>query len=274
MNNEQLPLVGAKVLCKAHCGNGGCVKYASVLRSLLKTKRGKVRDAQRQMENDWDARARENARHYIATSKKNWSDDEFFRSGTIYVHDFILSDLTTICNGRFPQDMRVLEIGCGAGRLLPALAKLFGEVHGVDISSEMISRAREALSGVPNIRVHKNNGVDLSDFKDAQFDFVFSAIVFQHIPNRDVVENYIRESFRVLRPGSAFKFQVQGHHIPEEDVNTWVGVGFSEDEMRQIAQNTGFSVLSMQGAGTQYFWLTFSKHFSNPSSDSFRPVEI
>jgi len=34
--------------------------------------------------------------------------------------------------------MRVLEIGCGAGRLTRALAKLFGEVHGVDVSGEMV----------------------------------------------------------------------------------------------------------------------------------------
>ena len=41
-------------------------------------------------------------------------------------------------------------------------------------------------------------------------DFAFSYIVFQHIPSREIVENYMREVNRLLRPGALFKFQVQG----------------------------------------------------------------
>ena len=38
-----------------------------------------------QMRRDWDARARENSRHYVATLRENWDDDAFFRSGAIWV---------------------------------------------------------------------------------------------------------------------------------------------------------------------------------------------
>ncbi len=37
--------------------------------------------------------------------------------------------------------MRVLEIGCGAGSITRALARLFGEVHAVDVSGEMAALA-------------------------------------------------------------------------------------------------------------------------------------
>ena len=43
-----------------------------------------------------------------------------------------------------------------------------------------------------------------------EFDFAFSVIVFQHIPSREIIENYVREVHRLLRPGALFKFQVQG----------------------------------------------------------------
>ena len=43
--------------------------------------------------------------------------------------------------------MRVLEIGCGAGRLTRALANFFGEVHAVDISGEMVAQARKRSGG-------------------------------------------------------------------------------------------------------------------------------
>jgi SAM-dependent methyltransferase len=39
---------------------------------------------------------------------------------------------------------RVLEIGCGAGRVLGYLVALGGEVHGIDISSEMVNHCRAA----------------------------------------------------------------------------------------------------------------------------------
>jgi ubiquinone/menaquinone biosynthesis C-methylase UbiE len=212
------------------------------------------------MRQDWDARARENAKHYIATSRDNWTSDEFLREGAEQVHQLVEKHSAEICNGRAPSDMRILEIGCGIGRLTMALSRIFGAVDAVDISPEMIAQARIILAGRPNVRLHVNNGADLSMFADSSFDFAISIIVFQHIPKRVIIENYIKETWRVLRPGSLFKFQVQGCAIPENLANTWVGVGFSEADMRQIAAQTGFEITESSGAGSQYYWLTFAKH--------------
>ena len=68
------------------------------------------------MARDWDERARENARHYVATGKHEWTDEEFFASGESAVREQILNDMINICQGRDPKQMRVIEIGCGAGR--------------------------------------------------------------------------------------------------------------------------------------------------------------
>lgn len=99
------------------------------------------------MRQDWDARARENARHYVDTSRTDWSDETFFASGEQQVAEDILTDMGNICQGKDPGQMRVLEIGCGAGRLTRAFSKVFGEVHAVDISGEMVAAARQALAG-------------------------------------------------------------------------------------------------------------------------------
>lgn len=211
------------------------------------------------MRRDWDARARENARHYVATAKDDWTEEEFFRTGEINVADEVLTDMINICQGRDPAAMRVLEIGCGAGRLTRALSEIFGRVDGVDVSGEMIERARHALGSRPNIRFHQNNGVDLATFGGAEFDFSFSYIVFQHIPSKEIIENYVREVHRVLKPGSLFKFQVQGCPSEERQCDTWFGVGFTEDEMRRMADRCGFEMRYSYGAGTQYFWVWFFK---------------
>src|SRR5713226_2379222 len=151
------------------------------------------------MREDWDQRARENARHYVNTANAAWTDEEFFASGERTVAEEVLTDMGNICQGKRAADMRVLEIGCGAGRVTRALAKLFGEAHAVDVSGEMVRQASEALRRYPSAFVYQNNGKDLTVVPEREFDFAFSSIVFQHIPSREIIENYVREVNRLLR---------------------------------------------------------------------------
>lgn len=209
---------------------------------------------------DWDERARENARFYVNTERTDWTDEEFFASGEETISEQILNDLSNICQGRDPREMRVLEIGCGAGRVTRALAARFGEVHAVDVSGEMVALARQAVKSYPGARIYQNNGMDLSVVPNLPFDFAFSTIVFQHIPSREVIYNYVREVHRLLRPGSLFKFQVQGDaSIQTDPDDTWLGVPFSDAEAVALAQACEFEPRYRHGAGEQDFWLWFFK---------------
>lgn len=212
------------------------------------------------MRRDWDERARENARYYVNTQRDDWSDEQFFESGRRTVAEEILTDMINICQGKPPGEMLVLEIGCGAGRVTRALSEVFGEVHGVDISSEMITKARRALADRPNVRLYQNNGRDLSVLGERQVDFAFSTIVFQHIPSRQIIESYVREVHRLLRPGGLFKFQVQGDASLETSPDdTWLGVAFSDADAVAMAERCGFEPRYRHGAGEQYFWLWYFK---------------
>jgi len=223
------------------------------------------------MRRDWNRRARENARHYVVTGQNQWSDEEFYRSGQVTLEEEVLNDLTNICQGKDPKDIRVLEIGCGAGRVTRAFAGFFGEVWAVDISREMVRQAREACAGFSNAHVVQNNGKDLRAVSSPwrvrlglaqllQFDFAFSFMVFQHIPSRQIIENYVREVHRLLRPGGLFKFQVQGSPLAEADpAHSWVGVSFSERDAREMAERCGFEMRHQYGLGEQYYWLWFFK---------------
>ncbi|MBZ5581509.1 MAG: methyltransferase domain-containing protein [Acidobacteriia bacterium] len=225
----------------------------------------------RKMRRDWERRARENARHYVVTGQEEWSDDEFIQSGRVTLEEEILNDLTNVCQGKDPKEMKVLEIGCGAGRVTRAFAEYFGEVYAVDISREMARQARRMTAGLPNVHVFRNNGMDLSSVRRRwwhrfglgprlQLDFAFSFMVFQHIPSRDVIESYVRETGRLLRPGGLFKFQVQGSsQVEPEPEETWVGAPFTEADARAMAERCGFEMRYQFGAGDQYYWLWFFK---------------
>ena len=94
--------------------------------------------------------------------------------------------------------------------------------------------------------------------KRLEFDFAFSVIVFQHIPNRQIIENYVREVHRMLRPGGLFKFLVQGSPLGA-DADSWVGESFTEEQAREMAERCGFELRYQYGAGDQYYWLWYFK---------------
>ena len=114
------------------------------------------------MRRDWDRRALENARHYVATGQDGMDRRGVLRSPAN--RNFATTSstiLTNICQGKDPKSMRVLEIGCGAGRVTRALAEFFGEVYAVDISRHMVRQARQAVAAFPNAHIFRNNGRDL-----------------------------------------------------------------------------------------------------------------
>lgn len=57
----------------------------------------------------------------FATGKSDWTDEEFFASVQRAAVEQIDNDTTDICQGKDPRHMRVVEIGCGAGRVTRAL---------------------------------------------------------------------------------------------------------------------------------------------------------
>src|SRR6185436_19085806 len=96
------------------------------------------------------------------------------------------------------------------------------------ISQEMIDLARQNLSDLRNVYLYKNNGMDLSGLADGSYDFAFSFVVFQHIPSLGIIESYIREVHRCLKPGAIFKFQAQGDkRIRCAEHDSWIGVPVS-----------------------------------------------
>lgn len=105
---------------------------------------------------------------------------------------------------------RILEIGCGIGRLLKELHDERPGRHcvGFDASDAMIAEGQEYAAGA-NIDILKcgGDGDDLTGFP-SYFDFAYSLIVFQHIPHTETVKNYITAMVRMLKPGGTIRFQV------------------------------------------------------------------
>lgn len=84
------------------------------------------------------------------------------------LEDFFTQDLTYVkCAERVGSE--VLEVGCGFGRLIPAIARNAKSVTGIDFSDLQLLHAGEEINGLPNARVLKMHAEALT-FPDASFD--------------------------------------------------------------------------------------------------------
>jgi SAM-dependent methyltransferase len=222
------------------------------------------------MRADWNERAREDAHYYVAFGGRNQDEAEFLATAADVLRS-IEAQLKRLPAEANRRAWRALEIGCGPGRLVKPLSRYFGEIHGVDVSDEMISLARERLSDIPHAHFHATNGASLAQFADESFEFVYSYAVFQHIPSRDVVLEYMREIRRVLKLGGVFHGQFNGL-AHSSDTNTWSGVVFSADDIRAFTRDNGLQLLNLDGEHTQYMWTTWRKGLPPlPAADNLQP---
>jgi SAM-dependent methyltransferase len=134
-----------------------------------------------------------------------WDVDRFFASG-----DADIGRLMSEAEGLgLPTHRRVaLDFGCGVGRLTRALSRYFPVCHGIDISDPMIEQARQLNEHIPQCQFRVNAADNLAIFDDGQFDLVYTNIVLQHIPDREIIRSYIREFVRILAEGGLLAFQL------------------------------------------------------------------
>jgi len=139
------------------------------------------------------------------TGKKcgGWDRAAFFKTGVDEIDEVLrkVRDLSPIEFGS------AVDFGCGVGRLSQALSLYFERVIGVDIAESMIRNAVELNRFPDRCEYIHNVAADLSVLPDRSADLIYSSITLQHVVPA-LARRYIREFFRVVRPGGLVIFQL------------------------------------------------------------------
>lgn len=96
------------------------------------------------------------------------------------------------------SSVKILEIGCGVGRLM----KNDNLFYGIDISKNMIEIAKKRK---PNCHFKVSDGRTIP-YGNNFFQYVYSVLLFQHLPF-EAISAYIKETARVLSAKGIFIFQ-------------------------------------------------------------------
>ena len=152
----------------------------------------------------WNDRAREDAFYFVDTRQpyKATEPGRFWDAEQLV--DYVLDGLgVTVGAGD-----TVVEIGCGLGRITRVLAARARSVMALDVSDEMLAQARVHNPDLGNVGWVLGDGRSLAPVADASVDACVSIVVLQHVPDPEIMLDYVRELGRALRPGGWAALQV------------------------------------------------------------------
>jgi SAM-dependent methyltransferase len=222
------------------------------------------------MERYWDARAREDPYYFVDNRLAYRSPDEqAFWVGGEQALERLLSSLGAV----LPRDGVVVDIGCGVGRLTRPIASAVRHVIALDVSGEMLTRARELNPELDNVDWVHGDGRTLAPVPDGAADACISHVVFRHIPDPAITLGYVREMGRVLRPGGFAAFELsndpsrhRGERRPlagriaalvgraprGQDDPAWLGSYVELGDLRAAAADAGLALERVAGEGSEY----------------------
>jgi SAM-dependent methyltransferase len=134
--------------------------------------------------------------------------EHFHESGARSVED--ISRGLAAVGSSFAEHRRILDFGCGCGRILRWLDDLEPgvELHGCDIDGEAIAWV---AANMPDVHAVQNDGNPPLPYGDDSFDLVYNHSVFTHLPE-SLQDEWLAELNRITHPDGVLVLTVSGDH--------------------------------------------------------------
>ncbi|HEY4250612.1 MAG TPA: class I SAM-dependent methyltransferase [Roseomonas sp.] len=140
---------------------------------------------------------------------------------------------------------RILDLGCGIGRIAQALAPHAGAVLGLDVSAGMIDAARQRCRGISGLEFALTYGNGLDGLSADGFDLMLAVDVFPYLVQAGsaLAERHVADAGRLLRPGGSLVILNFSYR----------DIGQDQVDLRAMAQRHGFALLR-DGTRDFTFW--------------------
>jgi spore maturation protein CgeB len=191
---------------------------------------------QERMRSDWDRRISHDYRFWMSDGHAN--DEAMWASGA--------RDFGIITHG-IPElkSKRLLDLGCGVGRLLKSASAACKQVYGVDVSPRAVMKAQTLLGATSNLSIIAGDGVSLAPLADQSVDVVISFAALVSMPAL-VTAQYLREIHRILTPNGLVRIQVYLGNEQVVGMNDTLHLrSFNRDRFVQAMSVAGFDVTAI-----------------------------
>jgi len=191
---------------------------------------------------------------YSHNQANEYDDKRFTASSGRVIHAMELKILQYFLK-LAPRKGRILEVGCGTGRLLIELSRKGYTVDGVDASPGMLSKLQEKFE---NTELPLNFYVSESakmPFKDGSYNFVYSIRLLNQTESIEYALNTIKEMIRVTRPGGYILVEFVNSNRPRVGRNATKTVRLShsvianfllkQDKQANVVKNKGIFFFGM-----------------------------
>lgn len=180
-----------------------------------------------------------------------------------YLDDFMFNE---VCSAVKNQKIKVLDLGCGYGRLSKRLLNIFPKIKifGIDISGTYVELYNKELSPGANAKVG-----DIKDipFESNTFDIVFMVTALMYIQKKEDQKKCVNEIFRVLKKAGKFVI-IERNEAGYNWLNLWglvskirgkekseiPGVSFTKRDLEDLISKQGGKLTSTHGIPV---WSTF-----------------
>ena len=97
------------------------------------------------------------------------------------------------------EKKKILEVGAGTGRYSIALAKEGHEVDALEYTTHNLAIMNSKIEGIPNIKTHRGNALDLSGFEDESFDITLVLGPMYHMYTKKDKQKVLEEAIHVTK---------------------------------------------------------------------------
>jgi tRNA (uracil-5-)-methyltransferase TRM9 len=160
---------------------------------------------------------------------------------------------------------KILDFGCGNGRLAGYLNNKYEKYIGLDVSRKLVDIAKKKYSGSKTEFIKLSHNFQKLPLEDKSIDIIISIAVFHHFPSREYALKIAKELNRVLAPGGKIiitvwnLWQEQYLKFHQKSKNEWIDAEipfksgetifdryhhpFKIEELKELFKEAGFKAL-------------------------------
>lgn len=187
---------------------------------------------------------------YSPQQAVRYDADRFTTRSGRKIHDIEFRHLNEAIQaiGREKQDFRMLEVGCGTGRLLIELAKRNFRIDGVDASADMCDQCRKKIEGLFSESQLTVAEAAHLPYSDNSYYFAYSIRLLNQTESPAYALAIVSEMLRVVQPGGYILVEFVNLFRPRLGRRPYQGVRLRPHEVTEHAQKNGAKRIWVRGA--------------------------